>query len=131
MTILVDTSVLIDALNQRKSRREFLRDRVLRNDRLACCAVTVAEIYAGMRPAEVRATGELLASLEYVDISRGAARRAGLLKSVWAKKGVALALPDLLIAAVAIEHDLALATDNREHYPMSELRLVTLPDRPR
>jgi predicted nucleic acid-binding protein len=131
MTILLDSSVLIDALNQRKRRHQFLGDLVVRNDRLACCAVTVAEIYAGMRPAEARGTEALLGSLEYIDIDRASARRAGLLKSEWSKKGVTLALPDLLIAAVAIEHDLALATDNLKHYPMPELRMIPLPEHPR
>jgi predicted nucleic acid-binding protein len=131
MTILLDSSVLIDALNHRKGRQEFLHELVSRTDRLACCAVTVAEIHAGMRPEEARDTEELLNSLDYVDISRNAARRAGALKRVWAKKGVTIALPDVLIAAVAIEHGLALATDNRKHYPMPELRLIDLPEPPR
>jgi predicted nucleic acid-binding protein len=131
MTILLDTSVLIDVLNRRKGRREFLRESVSRNDRFACCAVTVAEIYAGMRTTEVRDTDELLNSLEYFDLSRGAARRAGLLKGAWARNGVTLELPDILIAATAIEHDLALATDNLKHYPMPELRMIPLPEHPR
>jgi predicted nucleic acid-binding protein len=131
MTILLDTSVLIDVLNRRNGRREFLRESVSRNDRFACCAVTVAEIYAGMRTTEARDTEELLNSLEYFDLGRGAAMRAGLLKGIWARKGVTLELPDVLIAAVAIEHDLAFATDNRKHYPMPELRLIDLPEPPR
>lgn len=128
MTILLDTSVLIDVLNRRKGRREFLRELANRNHRLACCAVTVAEIYAGTRPAEARDTEKLLNSLQYFDLDRGAARRAGLLKGAWARKGVTLALPDVLIAAVAIEHNLALATDNQKDYPMPELRLIALPE---
>jgi predicted nucleic acid-binding protein len=131
MTILLDTNVLIDVLNRRKGRREFLSELVSRNDRLACCSVTVAEVYAGMRTAEAGDTNELLNSLEYFDLSRNAARRAGLLKGAWARKGITLELPDVLIAAVAIEHDLALATDNRKHYPMPELRMIPLPDRSR
>jgi predicted nucleic acid-binding protein len=131
MTILLDTNVLIDVLNGRKGRREFLRELALRNDRFACCAVTVAEVYAGMRPTEARDTEELMESLDYFDLSSGAARRAGLLKGVWARKGVTLELPDVLIAMVAIEHDLALATGNRKHYPMPELHLIPLPERPR
>jgi tRNA(fMet)-specific endonuclease VapC len=131
MTILLDTSVLIDVLNRRKGRREFLRELVSRNDRLACCAVTVAEIYARARTAEARDTEELLNSLQYFDLDRGAARRAGRLKSAWARKGITLGLPDVLIAAVAIEHNLALATDNGKHYPMPELRMIPLPEPPR
>jgi len=129
MTILLDSSVLIDALNHRKGRHAFLGELVSRNERLACCAITVAEIYAGMKPKEARDTAELLASLEYFETTRTVAQRAGTLKSAWAAKGVTLSLPDALIAAVAIEYDLVLATENRKDFPMPDLRLLALPGR--
>jgi predicted nucleic acid-binding protein len=47
--------------------------------KLACCAITVAEVYAGMRPRETRATEEFLAALEYFGTTRAAARTAGIL----------------------------------------------------
>lgn len=127
MTILLDTSVLIDALNQRGGRREFLLKLVEQGHDLASCAVTVAEIYAGMRPAEARKTSAWLASLIYYETTQSAAKRAGDLKASWAKKGRTLALPDALIAAVAIEHGLSLATENVKDFPMHELHLLPLP----
>ena len=51
-TLLLDTSVLIDAINDRKGRRLFLRGLVEQGNILACCAINVAEVYAGMRPKE-------------------------------------------------------------------------------
>ena len=127
MTILLDTSVVIDALNRRGGRHQFLRGLLHQGHRLACCAITVAEVYAGMRPREARATEEFLAALEYFETTRTAARSAGILKSAWAHKGTTLGLPDVLVAAVALEHGLALATDNRRHFPMPELELFPLP----
>lgn len=127
MTVLLDTNVVIDVLNGRNGRREFLTELLDRGYKLACCAVTIAEVYAGMRPSESRDTDDFLESLEYLAITRAASRRAGLLKGVWARKGLTLTLPDVLIAAVVLENDFALATDNRKHFPMPELNLVTLP----
>jgi hypothetical protein len=128
MTILLDTSVLIDTLRDRKGRRSFLRELVLEGHTLACSPVNVAEVYAGMRPTEATATGEFLGSLEYVPISRAAAESAGQLKAYFSGKGRTLSLADCLVAAVALSGNLALATDNVKHYPMAELKLVPLPD---
>lgn len=127
MRVLLDTSVVIDVLNARKERQRFMRELLDDGHALGCCAVTVAEVYAGMRRDEVRATEELLNTLDYYETTRSAAQCAGHLKAVWSRKGRTLGLPDALIAATAIELGLALATDNRKHFPMSELKLLSLP----
>ncbi len=125
MTVLLDTNVLIDVLNGRRQRKQFVATLAREGHVLACCAVTVAEVYAGMRREEAGATEELFSGLEYFETSRPAAREAGRLKAAWSQRGHSLGLPDVLIAAVALENGLALATDNRKHYPMPELALIT------
>jgi predicted nucleic acid-binding protein len=127
MTLLLDTSVVVDALNARAGIRRFLQDQIHAGHALACCAITIAEVYAGVRRHEAAATGEFLDALEYYETTRAVARRAGHLKAAWARKGQTLALPDVLIAAVALEHGLVLATGNRKHFPMPELKLLPLP----
>lgn len=127
MTVLVDTNVLIDALNERAGRREFLVNLLTQGHELASCAIIVAEIYAGMRPHEARKTTAWLEGLEYVETAQSTARLGGELKFEWAKKGVTLSLTDTLIAAVALENNLAVATDNLKDFPMPELRLLPPP----
>jgi predicted nucleic acid-binding protein len=127
MTILLDTGVVIGILNRRGGRSEFFRQLLHEGHTFASCAITVAEVYAGMRPHEKSATEELLAGLEYIETFRTTAERAGRLKGTWSRKGRALGLPDALIAAVALENGLTLATDNRKHFPMPELKLLPLP----
>jgi predicted nucleic acid-binding protein len=127
MTVLLDTSVLIDLLNRRGGRSEFFRQLLQEGHTFACCAVILAEVYAGIRPHEKSATEELLSGLEYFETGRTTAERAGRLKGTWARKGRTLGLPDALIAAVALENGLALATDNRQRFPMPELKLLALP----
>lgn len=46
------------------------------------------------------------------------ARRAGSLKSAYARKGQTLDLPDMIVAATALEHGLTLMTDNRKDFPI-------------
>jgi predicted nucleic acid-binding protein len=127
MTVLLDTSVLIDILNRRGGRSELFRQLLQEGHAFACCAITIAEVYAGMKPHEKSATEELLGGLEYFETPRTTAERAGRLKGTWSRKGHTLGLPDALIAAVAIENGLTLATDNRKHFPMAELKLLPLP----
>jgi predicted nucleic acid-binding protein len=129
MTVfLLDTNVLVDALNGKHGRREWLRGLVLQGSRLACCVVTVAEVYAGMLPHEAQRTEEFLSALVWYDATRQVAERAGRLRFEWARKGVTLSLADTLLAATAIEHGLTLITGNRKHFPMPELALSLLPD---
>jgi predicted nucleic acid-binding protein len=47
---LLDTNVIIDALNRKKNRNTFLLGLTEQGHILACCPVSVAEVYAGLRP---------------------------------------------------------------------------------
>ena len=46
---LLDTSVIIDALNNKRNRGELLTGLVGQGHLLACSSVNVTEVYAGMR----------------------------------------------------------------------------------
>jgi predicted nucleic acid-binding protein len=123
MKILLDTSVLIDLLRKRNDRRNFVIGLLQANHTLATSVLNIAELYAGMLPAERGVTETLLSGLISLGISERAARLGGQLKNTWARRGHSLTLADTLIAAVAIEEHCALLTDNRKHFPMPELRL--------
>jgi predicted nucleic acid-binding protein len=47
---LADTSFLIDIINDRNGRREFLRELLQPGDAIGCCTINWIEIYTGMRP---------------------------------------------------------------------------------
>lgn len=122
---LLDTSVIIDAINRKRARWELLRTLAEGGDSLACSAVSVAEIYAGMRPHEAGATQKFLEGLERYDVDCELALYAGLLKNEWARQGHTLSLPDVLIAATALAHKLVLMTDNPKDFPMPQLSLYS------
>lgn len=124
---LLDTSVIIDALNGKRNRRNLLLDLLRQGHLLACCSINITEVYAGLRPKEERATEEFLHSLEYCHITWPVARLAGLLKRDHARKEVAITVSDATIAAVAIAHQLTLMTDNIKDFPMKELILYAFP----
>jgi predicted nucleic acid-binding protein len=127
MRLLLDSSVLIDALRLRRGRRQWLAGLVREGHTLATSALNLAEVYAGMRPEEEARTRAFLNALECHAITASVAEAAGKLKLEWKQKGCALTLADTLIAAVALEQGCPLLTDNRKDFPMPQLHLYDLP----
>lgn len=125
-TYLLDTSVIVDTLNDKRGRAELLRQLLDQGHLLACSSVQVTEVYAGLRSHEEAATEELLRSFEYYEVTWEIAQQAGLLKRDYARNGVTLAVTDVTIAAVGLAHQLTLITDNAKHYPMTELQRYPL-----
>ena len=127
MTYLLDSSVIIDAINDRNGRNELLENFSLQDVLLACCPINVTELYIGMRAGEEKRTEQFLLSLEFYPVTWEIARLAGRLSAEWRRKGHKLALSDVTVAAVALANGLTLVTDNKKHFPMPELQLLPLP----
>jgi predicted nucleic acid-binding protein len=73
-TILLDTSVIFDHLNGRAGRTKFLDRLLVEGHLLACCAVNITEVYAGLRPGEEIKTDAFLNSLEHLPVTPRIAR---------------------------------------------------------
>ena len=111
---LVDTDVLIDYLRGVPAAV----DALLALDEVSVSVVSVAELFAGFRGAREQADiGRLLAECQVLPVTEDVAREAGLLKKKYFASH-SVQLPDALIAATALAHDLALVTLNVKHYPM-------------
>jgi predicted nucleic acid-binding protein len=119
--IILDTDVLIDLLRGREAARLFLAEAT--RDAVPCCSViSVAEIHAGMRPAERAPTSALLDALLIVPVTRTIAEWAGQFKARTSLRRLELA--DCLIAATAFTEAAPLATGNVRDYPMPEITVV-------
>jgi predicted nucleic acid-binding protein len=119
--VLFDTDILIDILRGREAIRTFLLD--LTDHSVPCCSViSVAELYAGMRPEEKHATDVLLDGLVIIPLVREIAEVAGRFKS--RVKSRRLELADCLIAATAFVEGATLATGNTKDYPMPEITVL-------
>lgn len=127
MIILLDSSVIIDALRAHRGRRELLEVRQQAGDTLACSVISVAEIYAGMKSNEARDTDEFFRGLECIEVTHEIARHAGQLKYEWGTHGKTITIPDAIIAATTLKFNLFLATDNRRDFPMPDLKHFDLP----
>jgi predicted nucleic acid-binding protein len=126
-TLLLDTTFLMDVLNDRRGRGRPDGATHPRTAYARCCPIDVAELYAGLRAPEAQKTETLLRQLAYVPIRWEAAKLASDLKRDWARKGKTLTLTDTTIAAVCLTESLTLLTDNRKHFPMPEISLYPLP----
>ena len=120
---LLDTTALIDFFrgNQKTvALLEVLKEKAP----LASCPITIAEAFAGARDKELPEVEKFLSTLKFYPIDYQAARLAGRWRYAFARRGVTINLADALIAAVAVQNDLALVTANIKHYPMKELLIV-------
>lgn len=126
-TLLLDSSIIFDALNSRRGRREFVRGLMEQGHLLACCPINVAEVYAGLRDHEKAGTDAFLSSLEFFPFTWEVAQKAGLIRREWRQKGKTISFTDASLAAVAIHNNLPFLTDNRKDYPMEDLKLYPLP----
>lgn len=119
--VVLDTDVLIDLLRGRETIRAFLRD--VTRDAVPCCSViSVAELGAGMRPAEEEPTRALLDTPVIFPVTREIADVAGRFKR--STRSRRLELADCLIAATAFVEGAVVATGNAKDYPMSEVTVL-------
>lgn len=113
--MLVDTDVLIDFLRGRPEAREFIaglpRDAVV-------SAITVAELFVGIRDGDERAALDaMLSTFRVLPLDADIAAQGGLLRRDYGKSH-GVGLNDALIGATALAHGVPLATLNVKHYPM-------------
>ena len=121
MTVLLDSDVVIEILRQRDASILSQWSQLAGSESpILITPVTVAEIEAGARPAEVKMIDRLFSLFECASIDGHAGKLAGELMRRYARSHN-LEIADALIAATAIRRQAALWTRNRKHYPMPEL----------
>jgi len=117
VTVLVDTSVLIDYLRGHEGAAAVLeRERAAAP--LHASEITRLEVLAGMRPAEEDATRLLLSTLAWHPVDADVAEDAGSLGRRWLPTHHTIDSADLAIAATAIRTGSELLTRNVRHFPM-------------
>jgi len=94
-----------------------------------CCAVSFAEIWAGMRPGDEPVTEAFFHARGDVMLDAAVGRRAGAYLSRYSRSH-GLEIADALVAAAASTAGLCLWTLNRRHYPMSDVLFYEPPSRP-
>jgi predicted nucleic acid-binding protein len=117
--VLLDTDILIDHL--RGHRRLDLIDNAWR-----ISVVTRCELFAGRNTDEARLR-QVLKRMVELPVEKHVAESAGRIR-----RTTQLTVPDALIAATALEHQLPLMTRNLRHFErVVGLTIHDLPDQPK
>lgn len=121
--VLIDSDIIIEIL---RGRARPLRTALGLEEAgvpTFCTAISWAEVYAGVRPAEEVATRTFFEARGELVLDSRIGRAAGTYLARYARShGVELA--DALIAAAAVASGLRLWTQNRKHYPMDDVRFL-------
>jgi len=112
---VLDTGVIILHLRNLPGVKERLL-RLSAQGVLAVSAVTVVEVWQGMRAGESERTGVLFRGLEVVPLDARLAEKAGDLVRFQRERGYTLDLADAAIAATALELGVPLLTTDRRHF---------------
>lgn len=112
---LLDTCILIDFLRGKAQARTFLLGL---NQIPYLSALTVAELYGGVREGEERTKlDRLLPLFHVVPVSAEIATKGGLYRRQY-HKSHGVGLVDALIAATAEDIGAVVVTLNKKHFPM-------------
>lgn len=124
--LLLDSTVIIDAL---RGRAAATRVAALRRTGTEpwVCAISVEEIWRGVRPDEEPAVRRLFNGLRVAPLGVSEGVRAGTWRREFAARGVTLHQADCLVAAAAVGIGAPLATANVADFPMAELTVESWP----
>ncbi len=123
ISCLVDTDIAIDFLRRREYAQKLLANWA-GDGLLAISTLTHLEIYQGMKAGEEGATNAFLDGLISVVVDIPIARRAGMMLGELRSKGLTIGIADAIIAATALQFGAPLLTNNVEHYPFSNLKVI-------
>ena len=123
ISCLVDTDIAIDFLRRRDYALKLLESWA-GEGLLAISTLTHLEIYQGMKVGKERATNAFLDGLVSVAVDVPIAQRAGTMLGELRSKGKTIGIADAIIAATAVQFDTPLLTNNIEHYPFSNLKVI-------
>ena len=115
MRLLLDTGLLIRHLRGQKSTVQLLRGLAKAN-RLCIATVTRLEVRAGAHPDEQVVTQKLLSRFVNLELDTLVADRAGDLVAQGKRSDKPILVPDAIIAATALVHNLTLVTFNVQDF---------------
>ena len=117
MSVLVDTSILIDYLRGHQQAADILVNERA-SDALHASEISRLEVLAGMRPAEEHGTRAFLSTMRWHSLDEQVAEKAGEFGRSWLASHRVIDGADLAVAATAVLLEACLITLNVKHFPM-------------
>ena len=120
--ILLDTSVWVDYLRKRESKSKNKVIHFIETGQLATCDMVYLELMRGMS-APADHVAQILAELPFLPMDRPVFRLAADISGRLRRKGVPITIPDVVIAATAIEAGVKLFTYDKDFEKIPGLKL--------
>ncbi|MBI2086242.1 PIN domain-containing protein [Candidatus Daviesbacteria bacterium] len=120
---LVDTNILIQAINQIEPDYGFIQKIILKNQ-LYLSVIVVGEYLSRATPEEEKEIEKLIVNFPVLSVNLEEARLAGLYRKKFLKTKRGMLL-DYFLAAQAKLNDLILATHNKSDFPMKDIKIIT------
>lgn len=126
---LLDTTVLIDVSKRREPAASWLNESIHRRDQVCVSAVTIAEFFVGVPPAERWDWQNFFERLTHWDVTTEIAIRAGVLRYDLARIGRVLSMTDAMIAATSLAYSAVLVTANIRDFSETGVTGISLSPR--
>jgi len=114
-SIMLDTSVWIDAFRGNTSHIVAVTQKLLNDDRILICGPVLFEIKRGLQPPDRKKILPLLDALMRLSVDESVWHKAGDLDASLRKKGITIPPVDIIIAQVCLHHKVSLFTLD-EHF---------------
>jgi hypothetical protein len=114
-SIMLDTSVWIDALRGKTPQSIAVTQALLNDDRIFTCGPVLFEIKRGLRPPDRKKILPLFDALIRLSVDESIWDAAGDLYASLRKKGITIPPMDVIIAQVCLHHEVSLFTLD-EHF---------------
>ena len=123
MKIVLDSDVIIECLKGSATVIEKLKQLYLSATIISYTPISLAEIYAGVRENERRRVKYFFDNLNFLSIDDEVGIKAGEYLRKFSKSH-SMEIADALVAASAFINKAKLYTNNKKHYPMSDIELL-------
>lgn len=123
--LLPDTCVWIDFLKNRNTPLTIQLEQALLQGEVYTCGVVLYELLQGIRnPSEDQQVQAAFDALVMHEVTAQTWVSAASISSELRKKGVTLPMSDIIIAAVALEHNVTIMTLGQHFQQISGLSLI-------
>lgn len=122
-SVLLDTSVWIDALQGRTPHIVKITQELLNEDRILTCGPVIFEIKRGLRPPERKKILPLFDALIRLSVDETIWDAGGDLDASLRKKGITIPPMDVIIAQVCLHHKVFLFTLDEHFHSVPRLKI--------
>lgn len=125
--LLLDTCAWVEYFRPRSSILKQTVEDLLLTEQVCFCGPVLYELSQGIKSEKERAMlTDAFAALMYVEMNEALWFKAGELSTFVKKQGKTIPLSDILIASLALEHDLTILTVDKHFEQIPGLKLYTL-----